>query len=761
MIKKLLKASLVALTLLMAGKAQAVTADDLVKYGGDAIEIFYGNYVQRSFADRANGVRLERAGSDTIVLKNFYGGLCDVPFVVKNNKLYMAYDDSDYCSIDVDSKNSAFDLIELAPARLAVYTNGTYKYTYRQDIYQSDVITEDDGEYLIEFNMPLAIDGYVQSGSSYTRTERVFKNYFKIKIFKPNVSVTDHNESSDTDRSYNAQLTFSDDSTIKFVNWGNKGYALKNTTSPSLNAWFGPVTGGINRSKSSVWLDYQYFTTNISNVTSSSINLYGFRIVQYGSDGYFYKPLYGNINDMQAHHSGASQWVTDGGDCKTMESMKMKFRTWTAYSEKSNDNSGQPVVSNTIVNVPDHDVTLQLQLSKAAATSHMISASWKAIKNEFYVSSYDLMMVPGKYTSGTDVPLDKAVTVASSIAKNALGSYSAESSRTSEVGDDYTLFVRANYSDSLGLASTYHCLSNVIVEQSDETSLADIIGNGVSGEDYTVANDLEVVYVSGNTVYAKDSQDYANRQVCGDLRDPYHNADFDQSNWVRITLADASAVTSGKVIEGGTLTGTFTIDANGNPELNASGHSAPTLAAGMNYNGNLYNMANFAASQPSTSEAQSIFLVKPKPYEYVRVQWAIVNNDLTTFSVPAKAGMSNVAGLVGTAAIDWSMAEDGLKSKFNKTGEGYGYNFNAIVYRNRPASEASGADGGWTIAPISADGFNDVQTGIETVTTAKSVASVRYFTMVGAECGSRPSVPSVKVITYTDGSVEAVKLARH
>ncbi len=757
MIKKLLKISLAVITLLMAGKAQAVTADDLVKYGGDAVEIFYGSYTQRGFADRSNGVKLVKAGGDTIWVKDFYGGLCDVPFVLKNNKLYMAYTNSSYYSVVVKSKNKAFSAIRLTPC---YYYNSYYGYVYYEDVLESGTITEDsNGEYLINFNTSLAITGLSGSNGNYSEKEEVYKKNFRIMIYKPNVSVTDHNESTDTDRAYNAQLTFSNDSTIKFVNWGNKGYALKNTVSP-LNAAYGPVTGGINRSKSSVWCDYQFFTTNIDYVTLSSINLYGFRLVQYGGDGYYYKPLYGKINDLQAHHSGASLWVTDGGDCKTMESMKMKFRTWTAYSEKSNNNSGQPVVSNTIVNVPDHDVTLQLKMSKAAATNHMVSASWKATKNEFYVSSYDLMMVPGKYTSGADVPLDKAVAVASGIAKNAKGSYSAESSRTSEVGDDYTLFVRANYTDSLGLASTYHCLSNVTVEQSDETSLADIIGSGVSGEDYTVANDLEVVYVNGNTVYAKDAQDYAGRQVCGDLRDPYHNADFDQSNWVRITLADASAVTSGKVIEGGTLTGTFTMDANGNPELDASGHSAPTLATGVNYNGNLYNMANFAASQPSTSEAQSIFLVKPKPYEYVRVQWAIVNSDLTTFSVPAKAGMSNVAGLVGTAAIDWSMAEEGLKSKFNKTGEGYGYNFNAIVYRNRPASEASGADGGWTIAPISADGFNDVQTGIEAVTAAKSVASVRYFTMAGLECSARPSVPCVKVVTYTDGSVEAVKLAQ-
>ena len=102
--------------------------------------------------------------------------------------------------------------------------------------------------------------------------------------------------------------------------------------------------------------------------------------------------------------------------------------------------------------------------------------------------------------------------------------------------------------------------------------------------------------------------------------------------------------------------------------------------------GNLYNLANFAASQPS--EGHGIFLVTPKPYEYARVQWAIINADQATFSVPG-----SIYYLCGTASIDWSLAEPGLKERFNHTGEGYAYNFNAIVYRNKAAPSAVvGAD---------------------------------------------------------------------
>lgn len=95
MIKILLKIVLASLLLTSAtGTAKAVTVDDLVQYGGDAIEIFYGNYVQRSFLDRSNGVKLVKTGDNTLLLKGFYGNSCDVPFKLVNNRLVLDYDDN-------------------------------------------------------------------------------------------------------------------------------------------------------------------------------------------------------------------------------------------------------------------------------------------------------------------------------------------------------------------------------------------------------------------------------------------------------------------------------------------------------------------------------------------------------------------------------------------------------------------------------------------------------------------------------------------
>ena len=116
MIKNLLKIVLASLMLTSAtGTAKAVTVDDLVQYGGDAIEIFYGDYVQRSFLDRSNGIKLVKTGDNTLLLKGFYGNSCDVPFKLVNNRLVLDYDDDNYYCVDVESYNPNYDVFELSP----------------------------------------------------------------------------------------------------------------------------------------------------------------------------------------------------------------------------------------------------------------------------------------------------------------------------------------------------------------------------------------------------------------------------------------------------------------------------------------------------------------------------------------------------------------------------------------------------------------------------------------------------------------------
>lgn len=462
--------AVIAAGILATGAAQAVTVDDLVQYGGDAIEIFYGNYKQRTLHDYVNGyVHFEKVNDSTVVLKNYYG-LCDVPFILKDNKLVMAYtedDDNPTNTLEVESSKYAF--IHITPQ---VAINQVY-YSKNGLRYTSDIITEKNGEYQINFNKPVKIEAYNGSDGNYTLVGREWKNIYSVVVFKPNASITDYDVKAQKARSYKGKVTFNDDNTFTFINFGAKGYGIENYQSGNMiYSRLKKLTGGFDRDSAEVWMDYQQITSNIGALSDNGYGtVYSYKLcrVDTAVTPYdFYQPLNGPVTFTGAHHTGASAWVTDGGDRRTLETVNMEFRPWSAFNVNLNSNSGQPFVTDTRVTVPDHDVTLDVAFTSVdAATSAdnanlNVDAAWKAAKNEWYVASYDLMMVPGKYTAAADVPLDKAVTLAAGVAKSATGCEAQGSVEAPVVESattvDYTLFIKANYDAATGLTATLHNL---------------------------------------------------------------------------------------------------------------------------------------------------------------------------------------------------------------------------------------------------------------------------------------------------------------
>ncbi len=294
--------------------------------------------------------------------------------------------------------------------------------------------------------------------------------------------------------------------------------------------------------------------------------------------------------------------------------------------------------------------------------------------------------------------------------------------------------------------------------------LADIVNEGKENGLYTVTDALTAVYKSadGSEVFAKDANGYTPRQECGSKTDPYSNADFDQSNWIRIKGIEGLAFgmnSSKTTIPGGTLRGYLTRDEYGNPTLNILA-KAIAFEAGETYYANKMCMANFALAQGS--DAQNVYLVTPKPYEYVNVRKAILSDDKTSFFMPSAASGLNEYGVVGTAKIDWSLGND-IKDTFSATGEDNPYSFYAIVCRNKqnPTTmpTAATADGGWTIMPVKGgftDGTDCPRIGYGT--NGKVIARVRYFNLMGAECSEPATGIFIRKTTYTDGSVRSEKI---
>lgn len=461
----------IAAGILAIGGAQAVTVDDLVQYGGDAIEIFYGNYKERSLHSYVNGyVHFEKVNDNTVVLKNYYG-LCDVPFTLKDNKLIMAYtedDDNPTNILEVESSKYAF--MHLTP-QIAV--NQMY-YSQNGLRYTSATITEKDGEYQIDFNQPIKIEAYNGTDGNYTLMGREWKNIYSIVVFKPNVTVTDYDVRAGKARTYKGKVTFNADDTFSFINFGAKGYGIYNWMSGNMiYSTLKKLTGGFDRIKGEVWMDFQQITSDVSDLNNNGYgNVLSYKLCRVDtavSPYDFYQPLNGPVVFSDPHHTGESAWVTNGGDRRTLETVNMEFRPWTAYNVSANSYAGQPFVTDTRLSVPDHDVTLDVAFTNVNTTTSSdnaklgVDAFWTANRTQWYVNSYDLMMVPGRYTVGADVPLDEAVVVAADVMKSTGAEYEAEGAvNAPEVNAestlDYTLFIRANYAVSTGLTPTLHNL---------------------------------------------------------------------------------------------------------------------------------------------------------------------------------------------------------------------------------------------------------------------------------------------------------------
>ncbi len=330
------------------------------------------------------------------------------------------------------------------------------------------------------------------------------------------------------------------------------------------------------------------------------------------------------------------------------------------------------------------------------------------------------------------------------------------------------VWYRHRTEDSAGTELENYMVANWYVLEDNVTTtmtLADIIEGGTEDGVYAVADDLTAVYKSGDgsVIIAKDNNNYTPKQECSTQDDPYSNAAFDQSNWILIkgTAGMAFGMSNDMTtIPGGTLRGYLTRDECGNPTLNLLS-DAITFTAGDAFAGNKMNMANFALAQPQ--EAQNVFLVTPKPYEYVRVENAVLNDSKTTFSMPSAASGLNDYNLVGLAKIDWSM-EDGIENHFSATGEDSPYSFYAIAFRNtrRTSGLLTGgtADGGWTLAPVHGTFVDNYNSGIKLPSDAsgKTVTNVRYFNLSGIECTAPAAGVYVRVTSYDDGTSKSEKV---
>ena len=308
------------------------------------------------------------------------------------------------------------------------------------------------------------------------------------------------------------------------------------------------------------------------------------------------------------------------------------------------------------------------------------------------------------------------------------------------------------------------------------------------------ANGLSIIPTSAG----EGEQDYVK-----DLMQ-YQTHSWDQSNWVILDFADL--VTEGydpenfvnKTLKAGTVKGMYEDGVNYRIRLtevplveDATGYygyeADPQEENHTDYLYNHYTANNFmlqnlnwggnhgvAPGENSTAPSNTrLFFMNPKIQEVVQVM-AVWRND-GVFDVYACENGVNGYDLDGAFQVDWRFNRIGQNAygqpggleadqiyKFhiavNRTSEGvYGYNRHATF---NSTAKGSTVDNAFMIYPLDLTALNAVVTAVNEVADAKTVASVRYYNMMGVESTMPFSGVNIVVTRYTDGSTSTFKVVR-
>lgn len=309
--------------------------------------------------------------------------------------------------------------------------------------------------------------------------------------------------------------------------------------------------------------------------------------------------------------------------------------------------------------------------------------------------------------------------------------------------------------------------------KTDETTLDYIVNEGEETKTYTIADDIQSVYIAvkePKRVYAKDYGKHRNPSVMKDGEKDFIKTEtaleskdeWDQSNWVLLdfeTEAEAQKFVVngvGKVIKGGTLTGKLTNKLN--PTMEVTTYEEPTEEKA--YVENNYIGCNFMT--PNVQEGiywhgstSDFFFVEPKAQEYVKVWWALFDDGLKHFSIVTDSEAK------GSFNVDWSLYPGVWQDDFKKD---KAYNFHAIVRHVNAAGSMMGVkaegennvvEGPYMVFPL--EGGENLVTGIDSVTRGGEVQSVTYVNLLGVQSATPFAGINLVVTRYTTGETIVTK----
>ena len=316
----------------------------------------------------------------------------------------------------------------------------------------------------------------------------------------------------------------------------------------------------------------------------------------------------------------------------------------------------------------------------------------------------------------------------------------------------------------------------VVKDNETHYTLAQLVVDGTPGSRYALDGEYTCVYIdkSSQVLYCKDNNLAANKsEAAGRVNYARAHAlmtdDYDQSNWIAVTLPRALYTYEYEDYQGHLISGIHGLYTDGlNPALTAS--EMPSAGEVAEYSPNVYIPCNFITANLAL---ENYFFVRPKPQEYAIITWAVYDSATQGFYVTESTASQNVENFTGGVIADFSLIPgDADPTEFFTNNEAY--RFHAII-RQLPGNSAprvtkaivTGANtdavsDSFTVYPLEMSRDGIITHILNTDENAqRNIIATKYFTPAGIELPQAPdSGIYIEVNIYDDGSRDSRKLMR-
>ncbi len=325
------------------------------------------------------------------------------------------------------------------------------------------------------------------------------------------------------------------------------------------------------------------------------------------------------------------------------------------------------------------------------------------------------------------------------------------------------------------------------------TPLAVIEQSGTQGKSYTVADDLQVVWVntSNSLAWARDLDDNIDAVTIPNMGDNEYDymrmagqqtTPWQQNNWVMLDFSQANTNEFAKlgaviaetpkhlVIKGGTLSGVYSD--NRNYTIKVSGDAVLSVEEPeANYVPNVYCAANYGADAEGWQQemeggmGRSYWFMTPKVMEVATHTWSVWNGDGFYVAARDMATHSNEAGLVGAFSADWTYNAGQFAPT---TGEAYKF-LGVVMLKDEPqqsagqprrvaVQEGSTLNTKYVVGPLDLTGSKEqIVTAVSQLTAGREVVSVTYCDVAGRMSAKPFEGVNIVVTRYSDGTVTTGK----